>query len=188
MIAPETDPSYAKIDEYVKHQEAVQMIFTLSGFMNYNIVKEMLDKNGIDINEKNYNGLTLLYAAIFSKNDSLLTGLIKDGADLYVTAYYMTFYKVVPLHMAVFTLNEFAVDELVKAGVSLNYKAEGIEEPAVMAVRLGLSKAVKLLMDRGVDFTTLMIPMANTGPIPALKFATDRKLTEIVALIEGQKK
>ena len=43
-------------------------------------------------------------------------------------------------------------------------------------------------MDKGVDFGTVMIPMANTGPIPALKFATDRKLTEIVALIESQKK
>jgi ankyrin repeat protein len=144
--------------------------------------------NGIDINDTDHNGHTLLYAAIRFQNDAVLQGAIENGADIHKEISYGYISPSEPVDFAVLSNNRNAVMALIKAGAHLNreQKNTGRDTLPVIAVRSGNVPALKLITEfSDIDLTGLMIPMSWSPAIPALKFARDRKMTEMVQYLES---
>jgi hypothetical protein len=187
ILTEETDSKYIEILAFLKKNSNIQIMLTRAQFSSFEEIDVFRKENGIDIDDSNRQGLNLLYIGILSKNDSIVNGAIKNGCDLNKKISYSYYGLIEPIHVAFLTDNRNAIDALVNAGVDINQLSVSVERnsPAVLAVRSNNVEALKLLTKYGVDLTKLMIPMNWSPAIPALKFAKDRNMNEMVQYLES---
>jgi len=185
LLTDETNPKYNEIMSFLKKHLNIQKMLTMAQFCTFEEIDVFRKENNIDINDSNRQGLDLLYTGILSGNDSVVIGAINNGSDLHKKIFYNHLDIIEPIHAAFLVNNRNAIKALINAGVDINQLAVGDNSPAVIAVRSNNVGSLKLLTEFGVDLTKLMIPMNWSPAIPALKFAKDRKMDEMVQFLEN---
>jgi hypothetical protein len=164
------DPRNEKLKAALAKASAIQTALQMASIMPFDVVSDFMTANGLDINYSNRNGISLLYAGIFSANDSVVEGAIRQGADIH-SVIMMSIYPIEPIHAAVLANNKFAIRALLAAGASLTAKPKDGDEPAVLAARENNVDALKTLVEFGIDIKSVMIPMNWSPAIPITKFA-----------------
>ncbi|MDR2941346.1 MAG: ankyrin repeat domain-containing protein [Treponema sp.] len=187
MFINEENPNYTDVTAFLTKHLNIQVMLTLASFTSFEKIDAFRKENGLDIDDSNKQGLTLLHIGILSKNDSVVVGAIKNGCDLHKKISY-NFEEIEPIHLAFLENNRNAVKILINAGADVNQLGKGKNSPAVIAVRSNNLASLKLLKEHGVDLTKVMIPMNWRPEIPALKLAKDRNMTEIAQYLESLEK
>jgi hypothetical protein len=188
LLVDEADADYvtvtANLDKYANIEIMMSMVKEETPFEEIDAFRV---SNGIDINDEDHNGYSLLHTAIKFHHDAVLFGAIENHADIHQAIAYGYNASIEPVDFAVLSDNRNAVAALIKAGANLNREQKNTGDSLpVIAVRSDNVPALKLIKEfSNIDLTSLMIPMNWSPAIPALKFARDRKLTEMAAYLES---
>ncbi|WP_304244357.1 hypothetical protein [Gracilinema caldarium] len=182
----ETNLHYEAVNKQMERSKVLESLTLLSSYLPYPEIKTVMDINNISLEEKNFNGLTLLYIGILSHNDSVLLGALNDGADFNSPAQYSIF-KILPIHAAVLSTNKTAIDTFLARGCSLTESSVDSDSPAALAVRVNNPRAVQFLIDNyGIDYRNIKLKMNWSPAISAYKFAKMNNMQEIVHILEIQ--
>lgn len=170
ILLKSDDPRNVRLNIALDKASAMQTALQMASVFQFEEVRNFMSSNGLDINAVNRNGVSLLYAGILSKNDSVVDGTLKHGADIH-SVVMMSIHPIEPIHAAFLANNKFAIQALLAAGASLTDKPKEGDEPAVLAARENNVEALKTLVEFGLDIKGVMIPMNWSPAIPITKFA-----------------
>jgi ankyrin repeat protein len=111
-------------------------------------VKKLLDE-GVDVNTRGGRpGRTLLHAAIFKNNASLIHLLIERGADVQAQDRYS---GKTPLHLAACANHVHLCKIFIEAGAEIDVRSKGGLTPLYSAVHKGQLEAAEYLIKNGAD-------------------------------------
>jgi hypothetical protein len=185
LLIDDTNSNYNEVMAFINLHLNIQNMLTMAQFISFEVINNYRKENNIDINASNIKGINLLLAGIMSKNDSVVTGAIRNGCDIHKKITHLLYGEIEPIHLAFLFNYRYAINALVNAGVNLNQLSTENNSPAIVAVRSNNVEALKLLSEYGVDLKTLMIPMSMSRPISAISYARGRNMTEIVQYLES---
>jgi hypothetical protein len=179
------DPDYYLAHEALNRSKALESCLALTALgVEFDEISDMLSSAKVEADDANQQGITLLVQSILSGNDSVLDGVIEMGADLRAEIR-VSFWPAAPIHVAVLAANRTAIDRLMAEGVRLESDTEGVDDPAVFAVRMNNLEAVMLLAELGVAVQDTKIPMNWSGSKPAIEYAEDRDYTALADFLRG---
>jgi hypothetical protein len=185
LFIDENNPKYNEIVSFLDKLKNVEIMLARAPSSTFDEIDIFIKQNNISIDDTNHQGLNLLYIGILSRNDTLVNGAIKNGCDLHKKVSYGYFDVVEPIHFAFMENNRNAVKALLNAGVNIKLISEGNNFVAVNAIRENKVEILKLLTEFGVDLSKVKVPMNWSPAISPLKFAKDRKMTEMVQYLES---
>jgi hypothetical protein len=166
-----------EITAFPEKTTAIQIMLARVPFSFFEEIDAFRNANGIGIDDANRQGINLLYSGILFKNGSVMKGAIENGADLHKKRERGYSDVIEPIHAAFLANNRNAVETLINAGIKLD-------------INLGAGKdslagdAIKLLAEYGVHFKGLTVPMNWGMTLSVLKFSQDRKMNEMVQLLD----
>lgn len=185
LLVPEKDPSAKTAIAALEKAKAIELLPLLVKIEGHAMVSGFLASGGISLEDRNMNGLTVLYMAILAGNHDLIEGLVKDGADIHALVKYSTSGPIEPVHAALLQGDRKAVKILVDAGASLETPAKGGDHPGAIATREDNAEALRILAEYGCDVKNLKIPMAWSGAMDIAAYAKQKGRTKVLAFLES---
>jgi len=138
------------INKYIKDKDGNLPIHMASELYNLNLIKLLL-KDGVDINEVNYNGETPLHkACIKSRNIEMIKYLIEHGSDINKT----NNYGETPLMRACSKLTACdyeVLKYLIDHGADINKVNNNGETPFLISCKVGNEVFAMVLLNNGAD-------------------------------------
>lgn len=185
LLLPEKDPNYGKVREELNKFPEVKNLLVMAVTEDFDEVNSQRLNKGIDIDADNIQGLTLLYAGIMSKNDSVVEGAIQNGANVRKIAV-IGDNIIEPIHAAAVNNNLYAINALLDAGADINADTGGYSgvNPIIFAIEQGSLEGVKTLVSLGADVTKAR-RKNGLGSISALHYARNLKQTEIAEYLQS---
>ena len=110
-------------------------------------------KNGVDVNLRYLDNLTLLFWAIISEQIEITRILIDSGADINVKAEDIE--EFTPLHLAAYKNQKEIMKILIDSGADINAKDKGGETLLHRAAYDNQKEIMKILIDRGADINAM---------------------------------
>lgn len=183
LISPE-DENYVQAEEYINSSSVIERVFQMAMVMDFKIIKEFMDQNNIDINQKNTVGLSLLTLGIITENNRLVSDVLDAGAILYDPLYYKGS-PIMPIHLAVFLHNKEIVETLIARGANINFQNNDIEHVGAIAIRKKDYDTLRFLKTMGVNLTKVKVRMAMSPSMSAVDYAKQKDLPLVLSIIQS---
>lgn len=184
-LVAEGGKDYVRFTANMERYGKIDKFFEFINGKKFDAVKDYMDKNGLDMNDENINGLTLFYYALAEKNSAIAEGAMKNGADIKRTFSLMG-ETVSAIHLAIISHDRKIAKMLVEAGLDPVDPPGTSILPGLFAVEQKDLEALKILNELGVNLFDQRFRVP--GGANTLSYARNRGYKEIVDYLEGLKK
>ncbi len=185
ILKQESDKDYGRYVTYLERHESLRALIGKIKVIQYSEIRSILDEHGILLEDRDDDGLPLIYHAVRKGNLEALQGLVDDGADTNSRYSVSGIFYESPLYTAVMANDGSAAEILIKGGADVGFAqlpGMGLGELAIIRNSYAV---VPVLQRSGIDFKQLMMKSKDGSIISALEYAKSMNFVEMADFLSG---